>query len=233
MDQFTATAIHEAGHAVVWLLEEKHLGPPSMITALPIEDALGRVTPADFKGWNNSSPEALRARARVFAAGAVAERLAGGNPEPETYQKDLKQLARIAARPKRSERFGSEALAGAELLLRLNWGAVLGVSELLTHLGTLTEPHGMELARMKLREEPMRQLVPDFDTFGRLVSGIQRVPELAGPLEAVLREMQPPARRAKSTAVARRVSIGEQLAKKLEAAKGRKGKPRPRYTRAA
>jgi len=233
MDQFTATAIHEAGHSVVWMLEEKHLGPPAMITALPIEDALGRVTSADSTSWNNPSPEALRARARVFCAGAVAELLAGGASQPEAARKDLKQIARMAILSKRSERFVSETLAGAELQLRLSWGAVLGVSELLTRLGVLDEPHGMELARMQLRAEPMRQLAPDWDTFTRLVGEIQRVPELAGPLEGVLRGMQPPSRRAKSTAGAGRVSLGEQLAKQLEAAKGRKGKPRPRYTRAA
>jgi hypothetical protein len=113
-------------------------------------------------------------------------------------------------------------------LLRCNWGAVEGIAGLLMRLGTLTEPHGMELARMKLREEPMRQLVPDLETFGRLLNGIQRVPELAEPLERALREMQPPAKRAKSTSGARRVSLGEHLVAKREAANGRKGKASPR-----
>jgi hypothetical protein len=180
------------------MLEEQYLGTPAMITALPIEDALGRVLPADSKSWSNSSPEAMRARARVFASGCVAELLAGAASKPEASRKDLRELVRMAVRSKRFERFTSEALAGAEFQLRLHWGAVLGVSELLQRLGILTEPHGLELARATLRENPMRQLVPDLDTFSRLLGEIQRVPELAEPLERALREMQPPAPPAKA-----------------------------------
>jgi hypothetical protein len=88
----------------------------------------------------------------------------------------------MAARSEHGESFARVSFASAELLLRSYWGAVEGIAELLTSLGPLGEPHGIELARMKLREKPMRQLMPDTNRLLRLLNAVEGVPEWAGPI---------------------------------------------------
>ena len=61
------TRIHEAGHAVVWLLEEEHLGPLATVSALPHEDAAGHVRGAEAPPWP-PTPRVVRARSRVLMA---------------------------------------------------------------------------------------------------------------------------------------------------------------------
>jgi hypothetical protein len=89
---------------------------------------------------------------------------------------------------KDSKRSIKEAIAGAEFMLRCNWGAVEGVSELLSQLGELTQPHGTELVRMELRKPP-RPLVPDIDTFVQLADSVENVPELREQIETALRQV--------------------------------------------
>ena len=191
------TRIHEAGHAVVWMLEEEHLGPLRLVTAIPYGTSLGRVR-GEEPDTRPLTPRRFRASARMTAAGAVAESLAGFNT-PGFHAKGpagrdgvalaaAAWLSKLGARSKRGTRFCEEAIAGAEFQLRCNWGAVLGVADLLLRLGTLTAPYGTDLARMEL-EKPPRSLVPDWETLERLSLAVEHVPELREQIEAALRQV--------------------------------------------
>jgi hypothetical protein len=116
------TRIHEAGHAVVWTLEEEHLGPLAIVTVFPNGRAKGHVRGAEIPSWP-PTPRMIRARARVLAAGAVAQNLAG--IKPRGYEGDAKHMGGMWLFLKDSKQSIREALAGAELLLRANWGALL------------------------------------------------------------------------------------------------------------
>ena len=177
------TRIHEAGHAVVWTLEEEHLGPLAIVTALPHGRAEGHIRGAEVPPWP-PAPRMIRARSRVLMAGLMAQKLAGF--EVRGYESDASRFAQMwLYLEKRSIK---EALAGAEFMLRCNWGAVEGVAELLRQLGELTHPHGTELVRMELRKPP-RPLVPDIETLDRLVLSVEGVPELREQIEAALRQV--------------------------------------------
>ena len=176
------TRIHEAGHAVVWTLEEEHLGPLEIVTALPNGRAAGHVRGAEIPPWP-PTPRMIRARARVLMAGAVAQHLAG--IEPRGYEGDVEHGGGLCLFLEDPDRSAKEAVAGAELMLRANWGAVQGVAGLLSELGELTQPHGIELVRMELRRPP-RPLFPDLETFVRLADSLQDVSELRKPLEEAL-----------------------------------------------
>ena len=179
------TRIHEAGHAVVWTLEEEHLGPLAIVSALPNGRAEGHVRGAEVPPWP-PAPRMIRARSRVLMAGPVAQHLAGF--EVRGFESDASHFAQMWLYLKDSERSIKEALAGAEFMLRCNWGAVEGVAELLNTLGELTQPHGIELVRMELRKPP-RPLVPDFETLERLAFSVEGVPELREQIEAALRQV--------------------------------------------
>ena len=185
MTDYERTAYHEAGHATLWLLEEKHLGEPKMISAVPDDRSRGRVVPSDNHHMKTASPEGQRALGRVLSGGFVAERLAGCPLHLEGSSGDIGYLAKVALLSKRGERFSSESMAGAELMLRSHWGAVRGIAELLMQLGTLTAPSGIELARMKLREAP-RPIATGSKALLRLLGAIEHVPELADPIRAEL-----------------------------------------------
>lgn len=177
-----ATRIHEAGHAVVWTLEEEHLGPLAIVTAFPNGRAEGHVRGSEIPPWP-PAPRMIRARARVLMAGLTAQKLAGF--DPRGYESDASHFAQMWLYLKDPKRSIREALAGAEFMLRLHWGAVLGVADLLSELGTLTPLHGIELVRMELRKPP-RPLAPDLETMVALGCSLEKVPELYEPLEAAL-----------------------------------------------
>jgi hypothetical protein len=202
MTEFEETAIHEAGHAVVWLLEEEHLGPLGIISALPDGESLGYVMQAGHAVRDASNPRTLRALGRLHAAGFIAERIAGGGCLGG-FRSDAKKLAKMVLFVDHGDRFLGESIDGAEWQLRCNWGAVEGIAALLMRLGVLGEPHGLALARMELQKPPRPRGI-DEKTLMRLLGGIENIPELAAPIRAALREMQPPAppakaRRAKSS----------------------------------
>jgi hypothetical protein len=179
------TRIHEAGHAVVWTLEEEHLGPLAIVSALPNGRAEGHVRGAEVPAWP-PAPRMIRARARVLMAGLMAQKLAGF--EVRGFESDASHFAGMWLYMKDSERPIKEAIAGAEFMLRCNWGAVEGVAELLGQLGELTPPSGIELVRMELRK-PSRPLVPDIETLVRLADSVENVPELREQFEAGLRQV--------------------------------------------
>jgi len=197
MDEFTATSVHEAGHAVVWILEEEHLGPPAMISALPDGDFRGLVASARGAAWETKEPRVVRAIARMRVAGGVARALAGDKDWHLGIRGDTRALAAMEVVHDLGERYREETIAGAEFMLRTHWGAVEGIAGLLTRLGVLTEPHGIALARAELARRPMRQLAPDFEGLARLVAALQGVPEFSESFKEELRAMLPPAPPAK------------------------------------
>jgi len=177
-----STSYHEAGHAALLLLDEGIFGAPRMITALPHGDCEGFTmrsgAPVDF------TQEALRSYGRVLAAGAVAEKLAGF--APRGGGRDVKQLAKIALLAKRGDGFARECFDGAELLLRTHWSGVEGIANALLELGELTAPHGIDLARMMLWRKPIRPLACGKETFVRLATSLDGVPEIADPIRSAL-----------------------------------------------
>jgi hypothetical protein len=200
MSEFESTSIHEAGHAVIWMLEQEHLSPLTIVSALPLKDTLGHVQGEDG-ALSQRTPRKLRAMARVLAAGGIAEKLAGLSStgvDPADARK-LAGLALIAAkllqpsvasrkvRERRAKRFREQAEAGAELMLRAYWGSVLRLAATLREFGTLAGDSGIALARLKL-DGPQRPLIPDAVTFFHLCRAVARVPELAEPLVAKARE---------------------------------------------
>jgi hypothetical protein len=196
MTEFEETAIHEAGHAVVWLLEEEHIGPLGIVTALPNGESLGYVMQARHAVRDASNPRTLRALGRLHSAGFIAERIAGGGC-PSGFRSDAKKLAKMVLFVDHGDRFLGESVDGAEWQLRCNWGAVEGIAALLMRLGVLTEPHGIGLARMELQKPPRPRGI-DEKTLMRLLGGIENIPELAEPIRAALRGMLPPAPRTKA-----------------------------------
>ena len=92
MDQFTATAIHEAGHAIVWALQGEHLGPVGLVSVLPDADSSGRVRGAKRDSGPLTPPQ-LQAVGYMNAAGVRAEILAGFDPPPEAAAKDAQNIA--------------------------------------------------------------------------------------------------------------------------------------------
>ena len=102
----------------------------------------------------------------------------------------------------------SDVLDTASGVLLKQSGELLleGVAELLSQLGELTQPYGIELVRMELQKPP-RPLVPDIETLDRLVISVEKVPELAAQIEGDLfRDFE---REVTSTA------IGEHVARRL------------------
>jgi len=194
------TAIHEAGHAIVWLTEESELGPLTLVTTLPGDGSLGRVLGTE-KASRLTTPRQRRALARALAAGGIAERL-DGYPTAGPEACDAEKLARVAllgenfsntspgaslVRTQRARRFIEAAEAGAELALRAQWGGVLRLRETLLSLGILTPPHGIELVRLAFEERPLRPLAPDLETLTRLLRAVERVPEITEPFRRELR----------------------------------------------
>ena len=198
MDDYTATAIHESGHAVVWLLEEEHLGPPEMISALPDGEFRGLVASARGAAWETKNPRVVRAIARMRIAGGVARALAGDKDWHLGIRGDTRALAAMEMVHDLGERYREETIAGAELMLRTHWGAVEGIAGLLKRIGVLTEPHGIALARAELARRPMRQLAPDFEGLARLLVALQHVPEFGEAFKEELCAMLPPAAPAKA-----------------------------------
>jgi hypothetical protein len=178
---FEETAIHEAGHAIVWELESEYLGAVALVSAIPYADSTGRV-----RGVNGASgpvtPRRLRALGYMNAAGFIAERLAGFNTPALAAAKDARNLAMLEHISKCGARYIDEAKAGAELMLRSHWTAVERVADYLLTLGELTPPHGVELIRMAL-EGPQRVLAPDMEAFLRLCIAVEDVPEFAQQIE--------------------------------------------------
>ena len=192
---FESTAIHEAGHGALFLLAEDIFGAPAMISALPEGDRDGFVLPSGDT-LTDASPLAVRTYGRMLAAGGVAESLAGFPVEGAI--RDALRLARLGRVAKCGSNFTQECADGAEFLLRMHWGAVEKIAEHLRALGAL-DGAGIELARMALREKPMRKLGLDLDTIVRLAGALEAVPEIAGPFRAACAAWQP----AKASASAR------------------------------
>ena len=183
-----STAIHEAGHGVLCLLDEEILGAPIVIAALPEGDTDGRTMRGGGAPEDWSDPKVVRAFGRMLMAGAVAERLAGF--PMGGISGDVRALTDIAVTAGRGDDFREECIAGAEYMLRSNWGAVETIAG---HLRTSGELYGaaIEVARMALREKPMRTLGLDMDTIVRLAGALEAVPEIAGPLKAACALWQP------------------------------------------
>jgi len=195
-NEFDRTSVHEAAHTVVWLREEEHLGPPTLITALSDHDTQGRVQ-GEAGMLSQPTPRKVRAIARVLAAGAIAEKLAGmGSPRMDSD--DAQKIARLATHVAQGEkpsvasrqvlekRFREQAEAGAELMLRTDWGAVLRLAATLREFGTLAGDSGVTLARMQL-DGPQEPLVPDVETYFQSCRSLDGVPELAEPILAGVR----------------------------------------------
>lgn len=182
---FKETAIHEAGHAIVWELEGKHLGPVALVSAFPDAGSTGRT-----RGTNGASgpptPRRLRSLGYMNAAGFIAERLAGFNTPGRAAAKDVRNLARLELLSKRGPRFTDEVVAGSELLLRSHWTAVERVAGYLRPLGELTQPYGVELLRMAL-DEPQRVLAPSIEKFAELLETVAHLPEFRQEIEAIVR----------------------------------------------
>jgi hypothetical protein len=177
---FESTSFHEAGHGALMLLSKDIFGAPRIITALPGQMSAGFIMPSG-KPPTSTSPKAFRAYGRILAAGAVAEKLAGF--PPGGIGSDAEQLAKLAALAKRGNGFVRECVDGAELLLRLNWGGVVGIVEALRACGgSLVAPHGIDLARTKLRQMPVRPLGCGLETLMRLITSLEGIPEIAAPL---------------------------------------------------
>jgi hypothetical protein len=179
-----STSYHEAGHAVLMLLSEDILGAPRLISALPSDDSAGRVMPGRECG-EDFSPEAVRAFGRMLAAGAIAGTLAGF-PSGGAVD-DMRRLVRLGRDEGRGDGFAKECIDCAEFLLRMHWGGVVEVANILQECGgELVEPYGIELARMALERKPTRQLGLTVEALLRLAPSLEKVPEIADPLKAAL-----------------------------------------------
>jgi hypothetical protein len=110
--------------------------------------------------------------------------MAGFDPPPPAAARDAQNLALLERLSKRGPRFVVEVLAGSELLLRAHWAGVERLAAWLRDCGTIG-PTGLGLVRMAL-ETPPRPLVPDIDTFVRLIQDLENVPELKAQLVAAL-----------------------------------------------
>ena len=181
------TAIHEAGHAILRTIEQEHIGPVLWMTVLPCEDALGLVCGAGGD-LGEMTPRKLRAAGRTAVAGVVAVELAGFNSLNRIDGTDKRALGLAALLSGQAAAFVRECRAGADLHLRANWGAVLRLADWVRSAGTLTPPYAGELVRMAL-EAPPRPLAPDIDTFIRLVSDLEDVPEFAQQFESAARTL--------------------------------------------
>ena len=180
------TAYHEAGHAVTKVLEERHIGPIREITVLPSGDALGSVRSEKIAS-DTLTPRQLRAGCRVAVAGAVAEWLAGF-PWQSPGGSDMRALVRGGLLMGCKAEFVRQCLAGAELMLRLNWGAVLQVAEWVRAAGTLQAPYAESLVNLAL-DRPARPLLPDSETLLSLLRDLEGVPEFVAQFEDVARSL--------------------------------------------
>lgn len=177
------TAYHEAGHAVVQTLEECHIGPVASVTIIPNGEVLGAVYPAEHD-VGKPTPRKLRAAGRTAVAGVVAARLAGF-ASGRLGGSDLQLLASSSFLSGFDAKFVRECLMGAELQLRLHWGAVVQVAEWTRAAGTLQAPYAESLIRSAL-DRPPRPLMPDSEAFFRLLEGIADVPEFSSQIAAAL-----------------------------------------------
>ena len=187
MNTLETVAYHEAGHAVIYLLEESLLGPIGVISILPDGESVGRVTSAKHATRDARNPRVLRALGRLDAAGAISERLAGSDKCCD-FGSDAADLAKMASLRGRGYRFVQQSIVGAEFQLRMNWAGVEALAASLLEFGELKAPSGIELARMTL-DAPPCPLGLDGKTLGRLLEGIESIPELADPTRAVLGEI--------------------------------------------
>jgi hypothetical protein len=180
------TAFHESGHALIRLLEEEYIGPPTFVTVIPNGERAGAVLGEGFQ--RPFTPRKRRAAGRTIAAGVIAARLAGFNTQEFSGTPDAEALALVAYFSNGGPRFVRECWNGAELQLRLHWGALERIAGHLLALGELTEPHGIELLRMEL-DGPERVLVPDAERFIELLAIVEHLPEFATQIQDAVRTL--------------------------------------------
>lgn len=181
-----STSYHEASHAILRAIEERHIGPVLSVTVIPSPGALGSVR-GGGGDLGEVTPRKLRAVGRTAIAGVVGERLAGFTPS-KIDGPDLRALTLAGLLSGRGAAFVRECRAGAELLLRLNWGAVEQLGGWVRSAGTLRAPYAENLIRLAL-DRPPRPLMPDMDTLVRLLEELGDVSEFATQIEAAARAL--------------------------------------------
>jgi len=141
---YEATAVHEAGHALVSI----RVGIPIRMVAI---DQRAGVVHTQGDEWVSSVGDRPALGIAALAAGRVAERLVGLEPDPAAGDEDLAKIGRVAALaahrrlPTSQTLAEAEALASidrgmalAELLLRVEWGRVLTLARWLRECTTLS-----------------------------------------------------------------------------------------------
>ena len=140
---YEATAVHEAGHALVSI----RVGIPVRMIAIGQRAGLVRTRGDE---WVSSVGDRPSLGIAALAAGRIAERLAGLEPHPAAGDDDLDKIGRIAALgarrlwPNSPNRAEAEAAVLvdrgqviAELLLRASWSQVLELGRWLRQCQTL------------------------------------------------------------------------------------------------